>query len=358
MMDNEKSNMPSSVSKAPNSDGKGNSSHTSVPKAPPVPNRTPVRTPPPRRPIPPAVTANQKPKGGTIYPPVGASLPGSNRAQAPSGGRPVQSGASSPRAAAPGTTRPMPAPGGSHMHRPPNAPSSLGSKAGRDKPQVPPTPVKQPKVKGPLITAEGCRQFAFIFLMAILIYAVISGVACGIFYGVVHTHVDWNYDITVEIDIGEPKNKTYTLTRNNVFLNEVHPYINLTEIAMSLELSSVGSDDQIKFYKTDTAGSYALFTNNSEYVTINGEEIKLPGPVYIKGGKTFIPIHFFNYYTNGLKISYDAESRVMKIIYVINEALSTPKRKVYEEFSFAVRLPQNIDELTEEDWFEYVGNFA
>ena len=165
------------------------------------------------------------------------------------------------------------------------------------------------------------------------------------------------YDVTVELDTGAQKKDKYSVDNDLAFpANEKEAYISLTKLADSLELSSVGDGNEIKFYKTNDLRSYVSMRHGERDIIINEEHVKLTSPVYIYGRSVYVPISFFAYYTNGLQVYYDRSTRIMSVLYEINEELSTPNRKVLEEFTFSVSRAEGIEELTEEEWFEYVGN--
>jgi hypothetical protein len=95
--------------------------------------------------------------------------------------------------------------------------------------------------------------------------------------------------------------------------------------------------------------------HGSRHVIINGESICLTSAVYISGSQVYVPISFFERYTSSVIVNYDKKSHTMSVIYEINEELSTPKRKVLEEFRFVVSEPQGLTEMTEEERNEYAA---
>ena len=218
-----------------------------------------------------------------------------------------------------------------------------------------PKPPKPPR--GPLVTAEGIRQTLYVLVMSILFYALACGLAVGIFYAVNRIHFNFGYDVMVELDKSQKKNEKYEMDSDRVFrYDSAQPYISLTKLASSLELSCVGDDQHIRFYKTSDLSCYVSLSHNSKQAIINGESVWLSSPVVIASDGVYVPIGLFNYYANGVHIDYDYQKRTMKVVYEVNDALSTPKRKVLEEFKFSVSAPTGIAELTEEEWFEYVGS--
>lgn len=223
-----------------------------------------------------------------------------------------------------------------------------------------PKPPKAPKSpRGPIITAEGVRQTLYVLLMSILIYSLVCGATVGIFYAVNNVHFNFGYDVTVELDKSQKKNEKYEMDSASVFRSDSNqPYISLSRLAPSLGLSCVGNEQRIRFYKTDDLSCYVSLEHNSRQAIINGESIRLSDPIVIAGNTAYVPIGLFNYYASGVHIEYDYSKRQMKVVYEINQALSTPKRKVLQEFLFSVCAPAGIAELTEEEWFEYVGSRA
>lgn len=292
------------------------------------------------------------PRVAVKRPPVSgrASSPPSAGKQPTNGGRVYPMNNAAPqRAASPKS------PAGTGKEMPKQRPANEAKKAPAAKM---PTKEKPPKApRGPLITAEGVSQFLFVVMVSLIIYAVLCGIAYGIFYGIHHFHWSWNYDITVKLDDSSNKPSTYSTSKNAVFRGEDNePYIAVSRLANSLGLSAVGDADSIRFYKTGDVNGYAVFTDQSKEVNVNGVVIRLCSPVYIVGGIAYVPISFFNCYTSGITISYDTDERMMTVLYTVDEALSTPKRKVLKEFTFCVTSPEALDELTEKEWFEYVGN--
>ena len=67
----------------------------------------------------------------------------------------------------------------------------------------------------------------------------------------------------------------------------------------------------------------------------------------------YLPIDFFENYTSSITVNYDGSSHTMNVVYEINEELSTPKRKVLEEFRFVVTAPTGLQEMTEEERNEF-----
>ena len=231
------------------------------------------------------------------------------------------------------------------------------------KPRVSDAPVTKPKEgkikepRGPLVTAEGVSQFLFVVLVSLFFYLMICGVVYGAFYCATHVRFNWNYDVTVKLDDSSKKPPKYTTSRDIVFKDESEiPYISMAKLALSLDLSSMGDAKQIKFYKTNDLENYVVFTHRSKEVVINGVTVTLGSKVYISGGTAIVPIEFFNYYTTGVRISYEESERLMTVLYTIDEELSTPQRKVLKEFCFASNIPQPLEEMTGEEWFEYVGS--
>ncbi len=235
-------------------------------------------------------------------------------------------------------------------HPPVKAPNAL-------RPSKPPKPPKEPR--GRLITAEGVSAFLFVMTVSILIYAIVCGAAYGIFYGMNHFRFEWSSDITVKLDDSTKRPPQYTTSEKLVFRNgDKEAYIAMSRLTQSLGLSSVGDSTQMKFYKTSDLENSVVFTNKSNEAIVNGVTVRLPAPVYISGATAYVPIAFFNYYTSGVTLSYDSEHMEMTVLYTVNEELSTPKRKVLEEFKFAVNTPSGLEEMTEEEWFEYVGSIS
>ena len=224
-------------------------------------------------------------------------------------------------------------------------------------------PIKQPKPpkepRGPLITAEGVSAFLFVVTVSVLIYAIVCGIAYGVFYGINHFRFEWDSDITVKLDDSSNRPTKYTTSKKLVFRNgNDEAYIAMSRLAQSFGLSSVGDSGQMKFYKTGDLQNSVVFVHKSNEAIVNGVTVRLPAPVYISGATAYVPIAFFNYYTTGVTMTYDSEHLELTVFYTINEELSTPKRKVLEEFRFAVNTPSGLEEMTEEEWFEYVGNIS
>ena len=295
-------------------------------------SRVPRRTPPPRpgAPLPTASTGR-----GTVYPQIPQSAQQTNRPTSVKPAAPVQKQPPAARVPAAPAQKVQPSPAGV-------------------KKQPAPTPKKP---RGPIITAEGVRAFFFVLLVSFVLYALVCVVSFGVFYAIHNVRFDWNHEITVKLDKGVPRTEKYVTNEKVVFRDPSgEAYVNLTKIADSLSLSSIGGGNQIKFYKTNDLDSYIVFTSGSKETVINGEQIRLSSPVYISQNSVYVPIGLFCYYTSGISVSYDAGERIMTITYEIDEELSTPKRKVLKDFEFIVHAPQSIPEMTEKEWFEYVEN--
>lgn len=295
--------------------------------------RVPMRTPPPRKSSPASTTSQGR---GTVYP-QGSPPTQQNRPLPNKSSVPTQTSATAKKTThAPISKAPQTAPTNPSKNKAVHAPK---------------------KSRAPIITAEGLRAFCFILLVSLLLYVIICTVTFGAFYAYNNVHFNWNHDVTVKLDKGVPKTENYITSEDVVFRDPSgEPYVNLTKIADSLSLSSIGGGNQIKFYKTNDLQSYIVFTNGSKDVIINGEQIRLSSPAYVSNKAVYVPISLFQYYTNGITVSYDKSERVMTITYEIDNELSTPKRKVLKEFAFIVHAPQSIPEMTEKEWFEYVEN--
>ena len=219
---------------------------------------------------------------------------------------------------------------------------------------LPPASKQQKNVpKGPLLTATEAKQLLMIIVVSLLLAFTLLSLIYGVFWTVNNLHFDWNYDITVTMDDSSGKITKYTTNKNTVLRNgEDEPYICISKLAEKLDLSSVGDGSSIKFYKANDLNSFVTFENGSNKIIINGEIVSMSAPAYIRSGMAYVPISFFDYYTSGVSIDYDSESRVMSVVFSVNEELSTPKRKVLDEFCLLVRAPESIEELTSQDWYE------
>ena len=225
------------------------------------------------------------------------------------------------------------------------------------KPKETVTQKKKTKSEGPVLTKEEVKNLLLALLASVLLCAVILGLLYGIVYAVSHIRFDFGYDIKVVLDDGSEKPSSYETDSDAVFRDPGgQPYISLTRLADSLGLSSVGDGNKIRFYMTTDRSQYVSMTHGSPYAEMNGEKIALSSPVYITDGATYVPISFFEYYTEGVMVYYDPSNETMTVEYKINEELSTPKRKVLEDFVLLVKTPVYLEEMTEEEWFEYVGN--
>ena len=216
---------------------------------------------------------------------------------------------------------------------------------------------KKPKLpRGPLITAEGVKHGAFVLVASILLATLLLCLMNFTLYALNHFDFEFGYDVTVKLEDGADKTVKFVYDKESVFrMKGKEAYISLSKLADSLSLSTVGNGEKVKFYKTNDLNNYVSLEDDSRHVIINGESICLSSPVHISGSQVFVPISFFERYTSSIIVKYDDGSHTMTVEYAINEELSTPKRKVLEEFRFVVTSPVGLEEMTEEERNEYAG---
>ncbi|MBE6672377.1 MAG: hypothetical protein E7599_02515 [Ruminococcaceae bacterium] len=215
---------------------------------------------------------------------------------------------------------------------------------------------KKKAPSGPVITVEGLKQLGFVLIAAILLSFLLLSMLNGILYAINHLSFEFGYDVTVKLENGNDKPQKYICDNDSVFRDRSgEAYISLTRLSNSLSLSTVGNGERVKFYKTNALNNYVSLEHGSRHVIINGESICLSSPIYISGSQVYVPISFFERYTSSIIVNYNSKNHVMTVEYEINEALSTPKRKVLEEFRFVVCAPVGVVEMTEEERNEYAG---
>lgn len=215
---------------------------------------------------------------------------------------------------------------------------------------------KEKKARGPLITKKDVKYGSIVLIAAILLAFLMLCMINGIMYAIHHVEIDFGYDVTVRLENGASKPPKFECDKDNVFREGgKEPYISITKLADHLSLSTIGNGSKVKFYKMDELTNYVAFEDGSCHVVMNGEKINLSSPVHIRGTQVYVPISFFERYTTSVAVSYFADSHTMSVDFEINEELSTPKRKVLEEFRFVVTTPSGLTEMTEEERNEYAA---
>lgn len=205
-----------------------------------------------------------------------------------------------------------------------------------------------------VVTAEAVRYLTFVLIASLLLAGILLCLMNGILYAVNHFDFEFGYDVTVKLEDGTENAPMYECDKDTVFREKgKEAYISLSKLAQSLNLSTVGNNERVKFYKTNDLNNYIVVEDGSRHVVINGEGVCLTSPVYITGSNVYVPITFFERYTSSVTIQYNGKSHMMTVFYAINEELSTPKRKVLEEFRFVVSSPTGLVEMTEEERNEY-----
>ena len=85
----------------------------------------------------------------------------------------------------------------------------------------------------------------------------------------------------------------------------------MTFLAGCLGLRTFGGEESVLY--TTSAGDKLRVYNNSNTVVINGRRIGLSSTVVFDRTKVYVPLELIRYYTDGLEISYDRESKLLTL---------------------------------------------
>lgn len=130
-----------------------------------------------------------------------------------------------------------------------------------------------------------------------------------------------------------------------VFRDNGEIYVNLSEIYPNLGMSAIGDSDEMKYIIP--GGEYMILKNESALINMNGEEVTLPGRIYIEKQNVFVPVALLQYYTSGVDISYNTELERLTISRVLDKDKSNSVKNVYIEFDFLLHKFMPLEPIPE-----------
>ncbi len=90
-------------------------------------------------------------------------------------------------------------------------------------------------------------------------------------------------------------------------------YLNMTEIAAYCNMATTGDDKVMRYIVKDT-GETVEFVIGQSIALINGVEERVGGNTYLRNGKIYVPVDFFNRCIHGIEASVDTENNKITIL--------------------------------------------
>ena len=150
-----------------------------------------------------------------------------------------------------------------------------------------------------------CRVFRY-GMLTILAYAVMMGTLLAFLAGNLIRHAAGGDD-TVVLQMGQNSDadRIKRYLKYSVLFPDGEMYLNMTDIALACGWTTTGDMTEIRYLTQSVPPDVIRLTAGSSSAYINGEQVVLAGPVFVKNEMVYIPASFINTYTDGLNVDYD-----------------------------------------------------
>ncbi len=139
------------------------------------------------------------------------------------------------------------------------------------------------------------------------------------------------YSLSVYVRVGE--NERYKAEKGNIFiLGE--------QISQLCDFTALENENGVKYISSASGNEYITFTFDVPSATVNGNKVRIEASPYIKNGKIYVPLSFFEEYCSGLNILYDEKSNTVGVSrQITNEkaVASNGAAPIYEPVTFTLK---------------------
>lgn len=158
------------------------------------------------------------------------------------------------------------------------------------------------------------RHFLRVCLIFIIMTVIILGIVFSVaYYDMTHFKTVTGDDITIYTGKEKSEEQTEKLYGYSDIIRNSVVYVPMSEIRAYCSLMITGDANQLRYISRNDGNEYFKFYNNSNLVTINGQNLRLKNAVIFKSSEAYVPIEFFEKYVNGMTVTYVANDEKMRI---------------------------------------------
>ncbi len=152
--------------------------------------------------------------------------------------------------------------------------------------------------------------------------------------------------VTMVITVGGNKKRTVIPSSAAYPENSEYLYFNMSVLAECLNIATISDGKDVLY--TLPCGQAARFSEGSCAAFLDGSAVTLVAPMYLVGGRVYLPLEFLTRYTEGLNISIG--DGTITFLQEKDEKNTSANNEVYKEFRFTVGriVPADLPEISGE----------